>query len=215
MDSEWVIAGASVVTAIGVAFIAWQAFTSARQLELLERQVSADHERSRRQTAIDVLQQWTETLDRAQPSARVVVEGFTIEECKRLKAKKPLSVPKEKFHFLENALQAVLGEDELSIEDDQAVRLNEKHVAQLYFLTLTHLNSLEVALQSWLSGVADSEILERQLEYLIRPEDGHYVLENFRTVLGGEKSYPAIAAFVDKLRDKRKTSQPTQKSGVA
>jgi hypothetical protein len=216
VSPDWIVAGSSVVTALGVAFIAWQASTSARQLKVLKQQVAADHERSRRQRAIDVLERWTNSLDRAQPSARVVVEGFSIEECKKLKAKEAMHVPEKKLHFVRNALQDILGDDEeLLIEDGKGVKLNENHVAQLYFLVICHLNSLEVALQNWLNGVADTTVLENELEYLIKPDDGHFVLENFRTVMGGKKAYPAIAAFVKQIRSRHEAQAPEQRPNIA
>lgn len=216
MSPDWIVAMSSIVTALGVAFIAWQACTSAKQLQILKLQLAADHERSRRQRAIDVLEKWSNSLDRAHPSARVIVEGFSVEECKKLKAKETLYVSETKIHFVRNALHDILAEDEvLKVDEGLGVKLNPNHVAQLYFLVISHCNALEVALQSWLNGVADTRILESELRYLIKPDHGHFVLENFRTVVGGQKAYPAISAFVKHIRNKYESQTQSIRENIA
>lgn len=184
MDPQWIMAISSVVTALGVGLIAWQAYTSAKQLEVLKQQIAADHERSRRQRAIDVLENWTKTLDMAHPSARSVIEGLSIEDCRKLKTKEPIKISASKLHYLEVALKGLIQQGELRADEQKQITLSEKHVSQLHYLAISHLNSLEVALQSWLNGVADKSILEHELQYLVKPGDGHYVLANFREVMG-------------------------------
>lgn len=94
------------------------------------------------------------------------------------------------------------------------IALDQKHVAHIYFLVVSHLNSLEVALMPWMYGVADREIIESELRYLVRPDAGQYVLQTLREVLG-ENSFPAIKKFSDHLRTKYHEQQPSARDAVA
>jgi len=232
IDPQWVSAGASVVSAIGLILVAWQAIVgakqlgvairqfelAAKQLELaanqldeFRKQIAADHERSRRERAIDVLSDWTKSLDKAQPSARSLVDTFSLEQCTKLREKKPIRIPIEQRKMLETALQGTDSLHELE-EDGKELLLNEKHTSQLFYTVITHLNSIEVTLQNWLTGVADHEIIENEMQYLINPEKGRFILENFRRVAGDRKVYPAIAEFVSRIQDKNNqhTMRPRQ-----
>jgi len=198
MEAEWVVAISSGITALGIVFIAIQTSIAAKQLAEFKKQIAADHQRSRINKAIDVLNEWTKSLDKAHPSARTLVNGFTIEQCEKLKEKTPFDLPVDKRSLLENVLHGHTNGNPLS-EDDKSVTLNEDHLSHIYFLCMTHLNSLEIALQSWMKGVADKGIIEEEMCYLIKPEKEHYILENFRKVIGGKDIYPAIHAFVEHI----------------
>lgn len=101
---EWVSALSSFVGALAIVFVAIQSYLAKKQLDVATKQMEisaqhqkvaaeqlaisarqneistdhlkADHERSRRERAIDVLARWATTLDKAHPSARKLVESF-------------------------------------------------------------------------------------------------------------------------------------------
>jgi len=215
MTADWVTAFASCVAAAGVVFVAYQAYLANRQLNIAALQLKqsaeqhkltldqfkADHERSRRERAIEVLERWSRTLDRAHPSARTLVEGFSHEQCEKLKQKKGFKIGKDKLELLKNVLHGYADADPPQVDDEHVV-LTDNHASHIYFLCISHLNSLEIALQSWLVNVADEVILEKQLKYLIKPDKGHYVLATLRDALGGREVYPAIHEFVDHMKEK-------------
>lgn len=187
-----------------------------KQLETLKSQIANEHELSRRRLALEVLETFSNTLDRSQPSARNVIEGLSIEDCVSIRKKEPIQVSATKKPFIQDALQGYINDDELEIdESNQKVPLNTKHVSQLHYLAVTHLNSLEIALLAWHNGISDKDILENQLQYLIKPDHGYYFLENFRKAMGGSSAYPAIAAFVDHLKNElnRSVSVPKPRLG--
>jgi hypothetical protein len=84
MDHEWVTAIASTVGSFGIVFVAIQTKLvnknfkiaaeqlkiSSEQLKISSNQLKADHERSRRTYALEVLERWTNKLDKAHTSAR-------------------------------------------------------------------------------------------------------------------------------------------------
>ena len=241
IEAEWVSAISSLIAALAIVFVARQSYLAKKQLdiateqlkisaeqqklaaeqlavsavqnEIATRHLEADHERSRWERAIDVLARWTTTLDKAHPSARTLVESFDQNQCEKLKSKKGLKVSVEKWDLVKNVLHGYL-EDDPPKEDDEFIHLDDNHASHIYFLCISHLNSLEIALQPWLVRIADEGILESELQYLVKPEKGHYVLETLRAVMGGKDSYPAIHEFVEHIKDK-KNGGPGRREKVA
>lgn len=215
MIHEWISAIASCIAALSILFLAVQLKIAADQLRHSQKALEADHERSRREHAIEVLDRWTSSLEKSLPAARAFVQELSKEQCRSLIKREPFEAPERHRMILGHALHDVLeSEHELECVNGQ-IRLNQKHISHLLALVIQHLNTLEVALLSWMNGVADREIIETQFQYLVRFDDGHYVLENLREVMAGKASYPAIEAFVNHLIDKHKDAQPTAKSSIA
>jgi len=215
MTPEFITAIASVIAALGIIFAAFQARIAAKQLTLSQEQLRADHERSRRENAIEVLRSWTKSLDKAQPSARKFIQELDESQCKLLIQRKPFKVSEEHQNLLEHALHDVLDNlDELNPENGE-ITLNQKHLSELLSLIIEHLNTLEVALLSWMNGVADRDIMESQFEYLVRFEDGHFLLENLRKVMVGKANFPAIDLFVEHLKKKYQEAKPKSKPQIA
>jgi hypothetical protein len=215
MTPEIITAVASIVAACGVVFAASQARVAAKQLTLFREQLRADHERSRREHAIDVLRRWTEALDKAQPSARKFIQGLNEDQCKLLIQREPFTVSHKHEELLKHALHDVLDvPDELNPVNGE-ITLNQRHISELLSLIIDHLNTLEVALLSWMNGVADKDIMESQFEYLVRFEDGNFVLENLRKVMAGKASFPAIDHFVSYLTEKYENAKPKAKPQIA
>lgn len=202
MSPEWVSAIANCVMALGVVVAAWQLIAAKQQVNLLQKQIFDDHERSRRMEAIKAITDWTKSLDKAQPSTRVLVNSFTVEQCQMLRKREPFAIEARHSKLLEHILQGTIEESELhKLKTAQnQIPLNEKHLSQIYFLAAAHLNALEVCLQHWVLGTADRDVIESELRYLINPERNEYVLENFRIALGGARAFPAIEAFVSHIK---------------
>jgi hypothetical protein len=64
------------------------------------------------------------------------------------------------------------------------------------------LNILESLFVAARHGVADSDILEEQFDYLYDKGKGYYVMKKFRDAMGGEKSYPALDELERKLKER-------------
>lgn len=216
MGAEWVAALANVVIAGGVivgirqlvaanrqvALLGDQLNAANKQVELVAAQLKADHERSRCVEAVNNIREWTNRLDKTHPSARRLVNSFTVEQCNALRTKEPFSIPGSHVKLLEHIFQGTLEEQEFhKLKNPNGdITLNEKHLSHLWFLVISHLNALEVCLLTWVNGIADKKTIESQLRYLVNPEKNEYILANFRQAMGGANSYPAIEAFVAHLR---------------
>lgn len=228
MEAEWVSALAAVVGAVGIIFVALQTSIAASQLKNQEQQLKKaaeqmsfaykqmknDHERSRREFTISLMRDWTLNLSHSSTIARKLVEGFSLEQCRAINTNDTLKVEGDKKEKLKAALQDVLEDREL-IENNGFIVLEERDVAHLKFLLVTYLNTLETILMSWKLAVADKEILEQEFAYLVKPEEGHEALATFRKAVGGANAFPAIHAFVEKLKQNKLESVPADRSRIA
>ena len=84
------------------------------------------------------------------------------------------------------------------------VALNRRQIKRLRWHIITYLNLLESILVSWQYSVADREIIEQQLRFLVSPKEGKNVLEGFRIAAGSEDSFPAIEVFFNHMDNERK-----------
>ncbi len=208
--TEWIVAVASIVTAAGVVFIGIEVRLSMKQLELMKMQYKADHERSRRERALDVLKHWNESVTITQPSARLLVEGFSHEQCEKLIANKEFSIGEDNLRLLQIALDNFADCAEPKIEGG-AIHLKTDHLFRIGQQCMAFLNSLEIAVQAWHNNIADAEILEAELKYLVKPAKRYYVLQEFRDALGGTGAYPAIQSFVDHIKNSELSTKRKEK----
>lgn len=187
---EWITAIATVVTSASVFFL-W-------------RQIVDDHDRTRRDNAIKLTFEWAKQLHRSGSLARKLVETFTFEQALRLASQESLSVELSKKDMVIGCLSKPLSS--VLTEDSTQVVLNVEHVSELRWQIISYLNTLEAILCSYRHGMADKSILEEQFRYLVSPEQGHYILREFRKAVGGAKSYPAIQNFVEVIEAEHKAS---------
>src|SRR5215203_281045 len=206
MDSGWIQAVAEAVQAMAVVFVIWQ-------VVLLRRQIDTDHERSRRVRAIDDLNTWISLLDKAQPAARRLVDSFSSQQCACLIQKQPFHIASEHVKTLEYALVDVAKDGDFKKTED-GVLLSEKHLGHLLYLCISHLNALEVVLQGWLHGISDKKIIEGQFGYVVSFKQGHYILERLRQHDLLKDNYPAISAFVTKLRQGHDSARSALRSEI-
>jgi hypothetical protein len=180
--AEWITAVMTTVIAISV-FIAW-------------RQLRADHERSRRERAIELILEWAMSLNPKASISRKFVETLNEEQSLSLSKQESFNV-EEKYKTL---LSGCLEECEDSFKSESGrITLTHRQITSIRWEVISYLNKLEAILSAWRHNVADKDIIEEQFKYLIRPEDGHELLPNFLKVVGNY--YPAISEFARHLKD--------------
>ncbi len=199
----------SLFSGLALAGVIYTLHMQQKGMELLRSQIQVDHEAQRRYRAIDDIQKFAETLDKTHPSARKIVDEFTVDECNCLIERKPLRVAEKHHGALKYALAGVLDKEALKAEGGEFL-LDSEHVAHLLGLIVEHLNRIECALQGWFNGVSDSQIIETQFRYIVSIREGRYILENFRSHRLLEHSFPAIAAFVSHMKSQAATAPPAR-----
>jgi hypothetical protein len=201
--AEWVTAVGTVFTAGGVVFL-W------KQLDLLRKQVVADHERSRRENSINYLFEWSKGLLQGTALAHKLVESLDEEHTRDLVAERPLKLPvAQKSRLL--AVLSKIPQGGLPEKDGQII-LGESEVSELRWQVVRYLNILESIFAAARHNIADKEILIEQFGYLVSPKEGHHLLKKFREALGKE-GYPALNQLEEDL-ERQHTAKPSTKAPV-
>lgn len=185
----------------------------------LYRQIKSEHEKGRREKAVELLLSWTLNIKPEANSAMKIVERFNKEQCVALHKEETFSVDcilyseieaivpsKKKIAPEEKDLKArceICNGDKKSqcVHD---IELTVKQVKKLRYLIISYLNLLESVLVAWQHGIADKDIIEQQFAFLVKPKEYKNCLEDFRVACGSEVSYPAIETFCRTLEEKRR-----------
>jgi len=157
------------------------------QVFIAYKHLKADHERSRREKAVDLLRDWSNTVKAEQTWARRLVETFNSEQCRALWNQLPFDISEKQESHLNQFF---------TIDDDQ------KNNARWY--VVSYMNLMESILVSWQYSIVNREIVEDQFSFLFSPEKGYTALHTLRVAAGGEKSYPATEIFANHLENMRR-----------
>lgn len=180
---------------------------------LLIQQIRADHERARREKAIELLLEWTKGVTRETNAAKKIVEKFNGDQCRKLFMEEEFKVDCQLYDEIVETLNEKSEKDDKckdcqgkakEKECDCLVMLNRRQIKKIRWHVISYLNLLESTLVSWQYSVAEREIIEQQLSFMVSPKEGRNVLEDFRIAAGSEESYPAIEIFCNHLEGKRK-----------
>ncbi len=164
--------------------------------------------------------------------ARHIVENISLEECRKLYNYEPVIILEKDYAslrmlFSQNAktIKVCKKEEENECRENiqeesnrpmnpcpninacyaskqHPLHLDESLLLRSY--TIKYLNTLEVVMAAWQSGIIDRDIIEKEFEYLVTTyRDGNTVLENFRKVAGTE-SFPGISSFCEQMEQKQK-----------
>jgi hypothetical protein len=195
--ADMITAIASVVSAAGIVLLAIQVI-------LYKKELRDDHERSRRENAINFLLEWAKGLGKNGSLTRKLVELLDEDQIKALVEMRPFAISVEHKNLVlacldkENAAKSVKIENEL-------VYLSEIHVKIIKWEAVSYLNLLESILSAWRHNTADRLMIEEQFRSFIAPERNMTMLENYRIEAGGHKALPAISEFVSAEMKRRAT----------
>lgn len=205
----WITAVATAISSAAIVLL-WmqtsllkdQGKTALSQLDLLKKQIGDDHERSRREHAIALLQHWITQLNRELSTAARLVQKLDKNQCRKLFAKESIKIPSECHEMVATCLHRS-GIETVKREGD-FITLQEAQVGIIRWQAISYLNNLEIVMAAWRHNSADREMLAEQFEYLVDDTEGYDALENLRNA-GGEAAFPAIAEFCEHIKGKRKT----------
>lgn len=198
MDSQSIIAIASSISTIGVALLYWQA-------RILTTQLKADHERSRRESAIDMLKVWDNGLNQNDGVARKFVECLNFNQAKAIFNQESFSVDSKYWPMVRSIIPENSKLKDFDPEGTSQLKIDDNDSAYIRWLMVSYLNRAETILSAWRHNIADKSMIEEQFSYLVKPEEGHYLLRNFRKAAGS--AYPSLEAFVEHLERESKVSE--------
>lgn len=181
--ASWITAIAATISSIGI----WVAI----------RYYKKDHDRSRRQNAVALISDWSKGLKQNASIARKFVEELSPKNAEHLWNQESFEISVNKLEMIKACLSGT-GINNSLIEKGGLILLDIEVVSAIRWQVISYLNQLESILSAWRHNVADKEILEEELSYLISKESKE-ILKTFRNVVTGNEAYPAIDEFVKSL----------------
>lgn len=178
------------------------------QIEAAKLQIGADHARSRRERAVELMQTWVSYPDSfTQISARRLLRKLSGEQCKKLYNREVFKIDDGHDVILSLFRDAYKKE----YGDDSEVKLEGAltHAEMLYLRSIAcgHLNQLEVIATAWVHEIADKVIIENAFRKIIQPAPDEFVLDKFRLASG---VYPCLSKVVEHLREEQKNRTTAQ-----
>jgi hypothetical protein len=193
--TDWITAIAASFGVVGLFYAAKQAKVAAEQTRLLKQQLHEDHERSRRQAALELVWRFTEQIKGT--SSADLIEGIAEPNTvRKILNCEPVELTMDDRQI--NALRVCLKGTSLEADTPTAsgaITLSREAVSAVQTAALGYLNVVESVLFGWQHNVADKTMIESQFEYLFDSTRGRNCLKLFREAAGGDRAFPAIAAF--------------------
>ena len=174
---------ANLVTASSVLVLVWTLYL--------------DHERTRRQTAVNLIFEWTRAATVKGTVARKFANTLDVPQSNALFRLEPLSCDATHLDLVASLIPSDIG---TLVEANGRFALNRVQVSHLRFEIISYLNKLEAVLSSWRHNVADRDIIEEQFRFLFAPDDGGKFLPVLLSAAGDD--YPAISEFKYELENR-------------
>lgn len=195
--TDWISAIANSIVAGGLLLTLRQVNIASKELKQARADMEGDHERSRRERAIELFAAWARHLNQRAAASRKFSERLSSDQARALFNQDSFEVDEKYLGLLTAALSG-----KAPVPENGKIKLTEELASEIRWQIVTYLNNLEAILAAWLHNVADKQIIEEQYRFLISPSEGHYILQEFRNVAGGSHTYPAINEFVKHIREK-------------
>lgn len=170
------------------------------------RQLLADHERSRRQLAMEMCSRWSSSSSPETSSVIRMIEKLSDAQCELIANQMSVLIEEEHLHFLLNIFLfrfPELGPKMDSLKDGKFYRIEGHYVIYLRHIAIRYLNMLESVLMTWTSGIADQKMIEAEFSFLLDEKQGRTAVEKLRLKIGNE-GFPSISKFMHALREKRR-----------
>lgn len=181
---DYITAIASTIAALSI-FILWL-------------QLRSDHERSRREKAV-YLMEFYNNLNRPNTASMFwFVEQLSNEQCESLWRREEFYIDERFEDDVKDCLFEYSEDVELVVENN-SIKLKRNQVAIIRNLVVSYLNQLETVASAWRNNIADKEILEEEFRDIFLPKPNKSVLDTLRSVTG---IYPSIHLIVDELKQK-------------
>lgn len=175
-------AGASVLSLIGLGVVWWQ--------------VKVNHDRARREKAIELMQFFI--MGKGEKSGLLLqtfADRLSKSECEFILNGTEVAVDDSLKDLLLNLLDKDIEDPKLE-ESNGKIRLTLKEIIVIRKHIGRYLNVLETVAAAWYYHVADREIIENEFKTIISKRTGEFIYENYRKASG---YYPSLRKLIDRL----------------
>jgi hypothetical protein len=218
---------AAIVSALGVLVAALAIWIALRQLGVATGSLKiasenfrlstnvwhSYHERARKEKAISILLDYIRSDNSRWSATSRLVEKLNDDQIRFLDKGEPFSLEVEHLDLLHAAIPSAIptskprsvgeGKKNAGAALKGEFVLNRRQSYLLRYETLSYLNAVELVCMAWLKDVADQTTIEEEMSFLYDNEQETTLMEKFRKKTGGERYYPAIHAFIDRLQKSR------------
>ena len=185
------------------------------QIRLLRIQIHDDHERSRREAAINVMSEFHKSVRPEYSGLGLFLDDLGKNSIVALYEHKEFSTSihhKERLMFI---LKAAYPNDNFRIEEHgNHITLSEGAVAALRVVVISNLNLIETAMQSAFSGVVDRDMLLEQFRPYFLDKNGGERYHNVREVWADElpDTFRAKEYFIAKSKSDKADGRMSAKT---
>jgi hypothetical protein len=130
--------------------------------------------------------------------ARKLADLLNEEECRKLLNEQDLALTATHKGLVEACLP-----NQVAQEEGGRIMLSSSQTAEIRYLVIKYLNTLETVLAGWRHNISDRAMIDEEFQYLLDSKEGHKMLKLFRQVQG-EEAYPAILEFEQHLVESKK-----------
>jgi hypothetical protein len=172
-------------------------------------QLRADHERSRRELAVNLINEWSNSIDIETAGVIRLVRELTRGQCELIASRKPFSVAKNNLDLVKGCLAIRFPEIDNDPQFDAQststiININHRYSGYIRFSAARYLNSLEAIMIAWYESVVQPNIVEGQFRFLkSAPESSLVTLrEAIRRENNDVDGFPCITRFLKNMEPK-------------
>lgn len=137
-------------------------------------EVRSDHERSRRQTAIDLMVRWSNSTEPESEAARRLGDVLDFEQSRAVQLHRSFELDAKHEDLLRHVARG-----KIEKRADKIIVSSAQSSAIRYYI-VRYLNGLEGVLAAWRHNVADREMIDEQFRGFVSHENREFILENYR-----------------------------------
>jgi hypothetical protein len=168
-----------------------------------------DHERSRREKAIDLLFEWARTPDEAGSDARRFCQKLSLDQIKHLYAFKEVIdespqtlMVDAKYRVLLNRATSRLhkaSNDGTTAAKSrlESITLTQEELLHIRWNLIGYFNLIEAILSAWIHETANKSMIEKEFKFLYENEETVSLIMNFREA--SDDSCHALAIFTEEM----------------
>lgn len=144
-------------------------FIYALQFIVQKKSLKEDHERSRREKGVDILNHWFSTLDKNNSTARKLAENLSednllaiwhCEEFEMLYTSKKIAI----FHCFIWRVEK---------QKKENIHVSAQQATEIRWQLISYLNALENVVAAWKYNIVDRRLIEAEFKYMFDHKGGH------------------------------------------
>lgn len=177
---------------------------------MLWRQIASEHEKSRREKAIEMMKFFISENHEEMGLTRQLLTELDYKQSEALFNMFPITLDTKCEELLAFALAKYTGSNVDLNKKDGLIVLSQAQVIALRSIVIRHLNILEAMASAWRHNIADRDILEEEFCAVVFPRKGMLTYQEIITAAG---VFPSLREFANELRDK--SNMRNNKSKIA